>query len=64
MSDPINLQAYRKSRLQAHAKNITLCSSGFHKWQIAKQGRFEVKQGKLLTAEHCIRCNATRVRGT
>ena len=64
MNNLINLQTIRKSRLQARAKAVTLCGSGFHKWQIAKQGRFEVKQGKLLTAEHCIRCNATRVRGT
>ena len=56
MTNLINLHTARHARLQARAKGATLCSSGFHKWQAEKEGRFEVKQGKLLTAEHCLRC--------
>jgi hypothetical protein len=39
-----------------------LCASGFHKWNILKRPRFDVKQGKLVTAERCERCGKTRTR--
>lgn len=64
MNNVINLQTARHNKRQALAKGKTLCATGFHKWQPEKEARFDVKQGKLLTAEHCIRCNATRVRRT
>jgi hypothetical protein len=64
MTSIINLQTARRAFRQKESKGKTLCASGFHKWQPEKETRFDVKQGKLLTAEHCIRCNATRVRRT
>ena len=33
-----------------------------HKWQVLTDRRFDVKQGKLLTAEHCRRCGEQRTR--
>ena len=60
MTTVIKLKSVRQSR--AHGK--ILCRSGFHKWQVAKEERFNVKQGKLLTTEHCIRCGETRARRT
>ena len=56
----INLTIARHARLHEHAKGITLCGSGFHKWKFDTGSRFEVKQGKLLTTQHCKRCNETR----
>ena len=59
-----NLQAYRKARLQARAKGVTYCQSGFHKWQPVPEQRFDVRQGKLITTERCQRCNKERTRLT
>jgi len=58
----INMQTARRTLRQNLAKGKTLCGSGFHKWQTDNEGRFDVKQGKLLTTEHCLRCNVKRAR--
>lgn len=64
MPNIVNLSAARKAKLQAKSKGITLCQSGFHKWQaVAGQG-FDVCQGKLITTERCSRCNKERTRLT
>ncbi len=47
---------------RARADRQTLCRSGFHKWQLVTDRRFDVKQGKLLTAERCRRCGEQRTR--
>jgi hypothetical protein len=60
MNNIINLSTVRHARLQVRAKGVTLCGSGFHKWKIDTEARFEVKQGKLMTTQHCTRCNETR----
>ena len=60
MSHVVKLQAARRVR----ADHQTLCRSGFHKWQVERNARFDVKQGKLLTAEVCTRCGEKRVRRT
>jgi hypothetical protein len=49
---------------QTRSHRQTLCRSGFHKWQVETNGRFDVKQGKLLTAERCRRCGEQRIRRT
>jgi hypothetical protein len=64
MSNIINLNTARKAKLQARSQGITLCQSGFHKWQAAPGQRFDVKQGKLITTERCTRCNKERTRLT
>jgi hypothetical protein len=38
----------------------TLCRSGFHKWEAAKERPFDVKLGRLVTLWRCARCGATR----
>ena len=48
--------------LKARAKGKTLCHHGFHKWKSVTAKRFDVKQGKLVTVERCIRCNEERTR--
>jgi len=60
MTNVVKLQTARQTR----ADRKTLCRSGFHKWQVVTEGRFDVKQGKLLTAEVCGRCGEKRVRRT
>ena len=56
----INLTNIRHAKQQARAKDVTLCSSGFHKWKTDTGTRFDVKQGRLITTQHCTRCNETR----
>lgn len=54
----VKLSAARKAR----AERKTLCRSGFHKWQVVTDRRFDVKEGKLLTVERCTRCGEQRTR--
>jgi hypothetical protein len=56
----INLRKYKQKR----AEGQTLCSSGFHKWQPLGERRFDVKAGKLVSAERCKRCGVERVKLT
>jgi len=37
-------------------KGKNMCRSGFHKWVILTQEKFDVKQGKLVTVYQCERC--------
>ncbi len=64
MSDVRSLDAFRKAKQKAKAAGHTLCKSGRHKWQAAKDTVFDSKQGKLVTREVCARCVKTRVKGT
>lgn len=41
-----------------------LCASGFHKWKVVPEKRFDVKAGKLVTVERCERCGKVRTRLT
>jgi hypothetical protein len=56
MSNVINL----KKAKQRRAEGRTLCSSGFHKWQVLTEKRFDVKQGKLVSTQRCLRCGEQR----
>ena len=60
MSNVMNLKTVRRERMQQRAKAVTLCKSGFHKWQPLIDQHFDVKQGKLVTTERCERCNEQR----
>lgn len=60
MNTIIKLDSARRTR----ADRKTLCRSGFHKWQVEANARFDVKRGKLLTAKRCRRGGETRVRRT
>jgi len=55
----VNLRKYKQKR----AEGKTLCQSGFHKWEHV-QKRFDVKQGRLVSAERCSRCGEERVKLT
>ncbi len=51
---------FRKPSLAERSKGVTLCANGFHKWEVWKRQRFDVKQGRLVTVYRCTRCGATR----
>jgi len=58
MSNVINLRKAKQKR----AEGKTLCSSGFHKWEVVTERRFDVKSGKLVSLERCLRCKQERTR--
>jgi hypothetical protein len=58
-----NVTSIKKFK-QKRAEGKTLCTSGFHKWEVLSAKRFDVKQGKLVTAERCARCGEERSRAT
>lgn len=62
MSNIVKLDAVRREKRQNKADGLTLCRSGFHKWQVETGQRFDVKQGKLVTTERCARCGERRTR--
>ncbi|MFA6903716.1 MAG: hypothetical protein WC236_11605 [Gallionellaceae bacterium] len=60
MGEVIKLSTVKRARLQDKAKAATLCGSGFHKWKVVTDSRFDVRQGKLVTTERCERCHDER----
>jgi hypothetical protein len=60
MSNILNLRKFKQKR----ADGKTLCTSGFHKWEVQTTREFDVKEGKLMTMERCKRCGETRVKLT
>ncbi len=60
MSNVISLRKVKQKR----AEGKTLCSSGFHKWQVSGERKFDVKRGKLVSLERCTRCKQERTRLT
>jgi hypothetical protein len=64
MSNVIKFNTARRELRQAKADGITLCRSGFHKWQVVPGQRFDVKLGRLVTTERCARCNEERSKLT
>lgn len=60
MTNVINLKKAKQKR----ADGKTLCSSGFHKWEVLSARRFDVKQGKLVSTERCKRCGEERIKLT
>jgi len=47
---------FKKPSLKEKAEGKTLCGSGFHKWKVVSERKFDVKQGKLVTLRRCERC--------
>ncbi len=64
MGNVVNLANARREKRQSKADGLTLCRSGFHKWQVVPGQRFDVKQGKLVTTERCARCGERRTKLT
>jgi hypothetical protein len=51
-----DILTFRKKTAAEKHKGKSLCRSGFHKWKILKERKFDVKLGKLVTAYRCTRC--------
>jgi hypothetical protein len=51
---------FKKPTAAQQAQGKTLCRRGFHKWVVAKDSRFDSKQGRLVTLYRCVRCGATK----
>ncbi len=64
MSGPPNNVVQLRKVKRKRAEQKSLCDAGFHKWTVVKGGRFDVKTGKLVTAERCNRCDKERTRLT
>jgi hypothetical protein len=47
---------FKKPSLKEKAEGKTLCKSGFHRWKVVTERKFDVKQGKLVTRRRCERC--------
>ncbi|XOV84722.1 MAG: hypothetical protein ACFHXK_06290 [bacterium] len=62
MTEPTDLNKFRKLQRKNRGKHTTLCKSGFHKWVFSDKKQFDVKQGKLISIERCERCQMTRTK--
>lgn len=51
---------FKKPSAQERHRGKSLCKSGFHKWEVAKERPFDVKTGNLVTLYRCRRCGATK----
>ena len=52
---------FRRPTAAEKHKGKSLCRSGFHKWQVVREKRFDVKQGKLVTEYLCSRCGERKI---
>lgn len=64
MSGPPNNVVQLKKVKAKRAEGKVLCDANFHKWQVIKNSKFDVKLGKLVTVERCQRCDKERARST
>jgi hypothetical protein len=62
MTDPVNLNKFRKQQRKQRAQGDTLCRRGLHKWHFDEKKQFDVKQGKLVSIQRCARCGKQRTR--
>jgi hypothetical protein len=51
---------FPKPGLAQKNRGKTLCGSGFHRWEIVQEKRFDVRRGKLVTLYRCARCGASK----
>ncbi|NKC01378.1 MAG: hypothetical protein GKR90_23170 [Pseudomonadales bacterium] len=62
MSEPTDLDKFRKSHRKKRGQETTMCGRGFHKWEDEPRKQFDVKQGRLISEEVCKRCGKRRTR--
>lgn len=53
---------FRRPSAKARAEGKTLCESGFHKWRVVTEKKFDVKQGRLVTFYRCARCGKEKTK--
>jgi hypothetical protein len=59
-----DILTFKRKKLSEIHKGKTLCREGFHKWVIAKERVFDVKEGRLVTQYQCKRCGKVKNRYT
>lgn len=57
-----NILPFKRPSAKDKHKGKTLCRSGFHKWKVVTERKFDVKQGKLVTQYRCTRCGSEKVK--
>ncbi|MBL1292580.1 MAG: hypothetical protein COB61_001775 [Thiotrichales bacterium] len=57
-----NILQFKKPSLKKKAKETTLCSNGFHKWEVVTENQFDTRSGKLVTAYYCPRCGKKKTK--
>lgn len=60
-SSMTNVLPFKRPSVHQKHKGKTLCRSGFHKWQVVTNQKFDVKQGRLVTVYRCARCGEQKV---
>lgn len=53
---------FKRPTLADKHKGKSLCTSGFHKWELVRDQPFASKQGKLVTQYRCTRCGTTKIQ--
>ncbi|HSW51706.1 MAG TPA: hypothetical protein VLG93_00630 [Sulfuricaulis sp.] len=53
---------FKKPSLRKQAEGKTLCKSGFHRWKVVTERKFDVKRGKLVTLLRCERCGEEQAK--
>jgi len=53
---------FRKPSPQKRGEGKTLCRSGFHRWRVVTERKFDVKEGRLVTLLQCERCGKKRAK--
>jgi hypothetical protein len=51
---------FKRPKASVKHQGKTLCKSGFHKWAVESNKRFDVRLGKLITSYVCTRCGAKK----
>ncbi len=53
---------FRRPSARERAEGKTLCETGFHKWRVATEKKFDVKRGRLVTLYRCARCGKEKTK--
>lgn len=53
---------FPRRSLSDQANSKTLCRSGFHKWKVVTERKFDVHHGKLVTVYRCERCGRAKTK--
>ncbi len=53
---------FRRPSARERAEGKTLCETGFHKWRVVTEKKFDVKRGRLVTLYRCARCGKEKTK--
>jgi hypothetical protein len=53
---------FKKPSPRKKAEGKILCKSGFHRWKVVTEKKFDVKRGKLITLLRCERCGEEQAK--